>query len=306
MKNFVSLATSSTVQKIPRELLPDFEIARQLHRKHGKSYYFASQMFPRETRLATYALYAFFRVPDEIVDAAAPQSVEDALQVQKQLDDWENSWAQAYANGTSDDPILRVTSWVFHRYQIPFDYSDAFLAAMRSDLEKTRYATYKELENYMYGSAAVVGLMMTHVIGFRDQSALLHAAQLGYAMQLTNFLRDIDEDFVERGRVYMPQDELSQFGLCDDDIATRNFSPHFAEFMQFQATRARELYSESDKGIPLLASRGRLSVRVAGALYSAILDKLAAQNWNPFAGRARTNFPEKMALLWGAWKENRA
>ncbi len=126
MKNFVSIATPSTVQKIPRELLPDFEIARQLHRKHGKSYYFASQMFPRETRLATYALYAFFRVPDEIVDAAAPQSVEDALQVQKQLDDWENSWAQAYANGTSDDPILRVTSWVFHRYQIPFDYSTRF------------------------------------------------------------------------------------------------------------------------------------------------------------------------------------
>ena len=290
---------------IPRELLPDFEIARQLHRKHGTSYYFASQMFPRETRLATYALYAFFRVPDEIVDSAAPQCVEDALRVQKQLGEWEKSWRAAYESGTSDDAILRVTTWVFHRYEIPFHYSEAFLKAMRSDLEKTRYADYGELENYMYGSAAVVGLMMTHVIGFSDEKALQYAAQLGYAMQLTNFLRDIDEDYIERGRVYMPQDELTQFGVHDEDIATRNFSPHFKEFMQFQAARARELYEQADKGIPMLSTHGRLSVRVAGALYSAILGKLEEQNCNPFAGRARTNFPEKMALLLGAWKANR-
>ncbi len=294
-----------TNQNIPHELLPDFEIARQLHRKHGTSYYFASQLFPRETRLATYALYAFFRVPDEIVDAAAPQSAEDALNVQKQLNDWEISWRKAYESGTSDEPILRVASWVFHRYDIPFHYSEAFLAAMRSDLEKTRYANFGELQNYMYGSAAVVGLMMTHVIGFSYAKALLHAEQLGYAMQLTNFLRDIDEDFVQRGRVYMPQETLAQFGLCDEDIATRNFSPRFEEFMKIQAAQAREYYSESDKGVLMLSPHGRLSVRVAGALYSAILDKLEGQNWNPFRGRARTNFPEKMALLLGAWKANR-
>lgn len=304
MKSFVKTAAPEN-QTIPRELLPDFEIARRLHRKHGTSYYFASRLFPHETRLATYALYAFFRVPDEIVDAAAPQSIEDALQVQKQLDDWEKSWLKAYENGTSDDPILRVTTWVFHRYSIPFDYSEAFLQAMRSDLEKTRYANYAELENYMYGSAAVVGLMMSHVIGFSDEIALQHAAQLGYAMQLTNFLRDIDEDFVLRNRIYMPQDELAQFGLSDDDIARRNFSPRFKEFMHFQAARTRQLYQQSDKGIPMLSPAGRLPVRVAGALYGAILGKLEEQKWNPFAGRARTTFGEKLMLLQKSWKDNK-
>lgn len=305
MKNLALNLTATRVGH-PRELLPDFEIARQLHRKHGTSYYFASQLFPRETRLATYALYAFFRVPDEIVDAAAPQSIEDALAVRRQLDNWQASWEKAYQDGTSSDPILRVTSYVFHRYSIPFAYSEAFLAAMRTDLEKTRYAHYAELENYMYGSAAVVGLMMTHVIGYSDERALEHAAQLGYAMQLTNFLRDIDEDWEQRERVYMPQDELAQFGLNDNDIATRKFSPQFAEFIQFQAARAHGLYAESNKGVPMLAPEGRLPVRVAGALYGAILEKLEARDWNPFVGRARTNFGEKLALALGAWKGNRA
>ncbi len=299
------MKTISETIEHPKELLPDFEIARRLHRKHGTSYYFASQLFPRETRLATYALYAFFRVPDEIVDSAAPQDVEEALEVRRRLDLWRRNWERAYRDGDSEDPILRVTSYVFHRYAVPFEHSESFLAAMESDLEKTRYADYAELENYMYGSAAVVGLMMTHVVGFSDERALHHAAQLGYAMQLTNFLRDIDEDFIERGRIYMPLDELARFGLSEEDIAARRFSSRFAEFARFQAKRAHTLYNESNLGVPMLAPEGRLPVRLAGTLYRAILDKLEAREWDVFAGRARTTLPEKLALTVGAWRENR-
>lgn len=289
----------------PQELMADFEIARRLHRKHGTSYYFASQLFPRETRLATYALYAFFRVPDEIVDTAAPQDVEDALEVRRQLDAWRENWTRAYRDGDSEDSILRVTSYVFHRYNIPFEHSESFLAAMESDLEKTRYRDYDELQTYMYGSAAVVGLMMTHVTGFSDERALQHAAQLGYAMQLTNFLRDIDEDFVQRGRIYMPLDELTHFGLSENDIAERRFSGRFKEFVQFQAERAHSLYDDANLGIPMLAPEGRLPVRLASTLYRAILDKLEARDWDVFAGRARTSLPEKLALTVSAWRENR-
>ncbi len=283
----------------PRELAPDFEVARRLHKKHGTSYYFATKLFPEETRLATFALYAFFRVPDEIVDNSPINSADDLLRVKAEIAQWRDKWRTAYETQTSDDPILRVTTYVFHRYNIPYEYSEAFLAAMVQDLEKSEYATYTELEDYMYGSAAVVGLMMSHVIGFRDH-ALEHAKQLGYAMQLTNFLRDIDEDYQERGRVYMPQDELARFGLSTRDIAEQRFSPAFKEFMQWQCERARSLYAEADKGVPLLEKHGRFPVRVAAALYSAILGKIAQQGYNIFQGRVRTTLREKLLLTAGA------
>ena len=292
-------------KEFPAELAPAFEAARRLHRKHGTSYYFASQLFPIEKRLATYALYGFFRVPDEIVDGGAPQTAEEALKVRHELDSFQKRWETAHAQGDSDDLILRVASFVFHRHQIPFDYSIDFLQAMQTDLEKARYDDYATLEDYMYGSAAVVGLMMTHVVGYEGEGTLQHAAQLGYAMQLTNFLRDIDEDYTLRGRVYMPQDELHRFGLSNEDIEARRFSPQFQEFMEFQAQRAHALYDEANKGIPHLSSDGRLAVRVASALYRAILDKLQERDWNVFSGRARTSLPQKIALAAGAYKENR-
>lgn len=292
-------------REFPAELAPAFEAARRLHRKHGTSYYFASQLFPIEKRLATYALYGFFRVPDEIVDGWAPQTAEEAFVVRHELDRFQKRWEKAYAQGDSDDPILHAASFVFHRYQIPFAYSIDFLGAMQTDLEKARYANYAALENYMYGSAAVVGLMMTHVVGYEGEGTLRHATQLGYAMQLTNFLRDIEEDFTLRNRVYMPQDELHRFDVSDEDIEARRFSPEFREFMEFQAQRAHALYDEANKGIPNLSPDGRLAVRVASALYRAILDKLQERDWNVFAGRARTSLPQKIALAAGAYKENR-
>ena len=283
----------------PRALNVDFEVARRLHKKHGTSYYFATKLFPRTPRLATHALYAFFRVPDEIVDNSKIENTADLARVKNELSAWREQWESAYRSGESSDAVLRVTAHVFRKYNIPFEYSRAFLDAMTQDLEKTRYATYAELESYMYGSAAVVGLMMSHVIGFAE-GALPRAEKLGYAMQLTNFLRDVDEDFTERGRVYLPQDEMARFGVTDADIEARRFTPNFRNLMEFQANRARELYRESDAGIPLLARYGRFPVRTAGALYGAILDKLAQQNYDPFAGRARTNLREKLALTFRA------
>jgi phytoene synthase len=285
------------------ELAPAFEAARLLHKKHGKSYYFATRLFPRDMRLATHALYGFFRVPDEIVDNSPMRDDAEVAAVKHKLDEWQDNWSKAYRDGDSADPILHVTSYVFHKYSIPYGYSEAFLAAMITDIDKSRYRDYAELEEYMYGSAAVVGLMMAHVIGFRD-GALDYAPKLGYAMQLTNFLRDIDEDYVERKRVYMPQDELDAFGVSYDDIATRRFSEDFKRFMIFQSGRAHRLYEEADRGIPLLSRQGRFPVRVASTLYRAILGKIAEQDYNIFKGRARTSFGQKLMLTLGALRKN--
>ncbi|MBV9865134.1 MAG: phytoene/squalene synthase family protein [Abitibacteriaceae bacterium] len=299
------LVVSRSPVKHPPELSAAFEVARRLHRKHGKSYYFATRLFPEDVRLATYALYGFFRVPDEIVDTSPLRDAEDAMQVKQQLNAWQSNWATAYQTGDSPDPILRVTSYVFHRYQIPYEYSEHFLAAMLTDLEKSSYRDYDGLQQYMFGSAAVVGMMMAYVIGFNDANALHYARTLGYAMQLTNFLRDMDEDYQMRRRVYMPQDELANYGLSNEDIAARRYSKKFEAFVIYQAARAHSLYEEANEGIALLQPQGRIAVRVASSLYRAILNKIEAQQWDVFRGRARTNFPEKIMLMAEALRTNR-
>lgn len=274
-----------------------FEQARRIHKRHGTSYYFATQLFPKDIRFATYGLYAFFRIPDEIVDNP---ELRTEMAIRSHLAAWRAQWEAAYAAGDSEDAVLRVNAYLFHRYAIPLEYSLAFLDAMDQDVTKVSYCNYSDLERYMYGSAGAVGLMMAHIIGFREpKHALPCAEKLGYAMQLTNFLRDMDEDYQLRGRVYMPEEELNQFGLTHADIAQRRFSPAFRLFMEFQAERAQRLYAEAEVGIPLLMPEGRPAVRVASVLYHAILTKLAAQDWNVFKGRARTSLLEKAWLAIG-------
>jgi 15-cis-phytoene synthase len=274
----------------------DYEAARKLHQKHGTSYYFATKLFPYEMRRSTFALYAFFRVPDEIVDNCV-----SATEAQKQLNAWCLQWEHAYQTGEAEHPVLRITAHTFHHHHIPYSYSKIFLEAMQRDLTDTRYNTYQDLESYMYGSAAVVGLMMSYVIGFQDKSALPFAEKLGYAMQLTNFLRDIDEDYVLRDRIYMPLDEMAEFGVTPEQIKNKEFDENFQAFMAFQSARAARLYDEASVGIALLTPSGQRAVRVASVLYRAILGKLAQQDNNPFAGRARTSTWEKICLAARVW-----
>jgi phytoene synthase len=282
------------------ELRRAYASARALHRLHGKSYFFATQLFPRELRQATYAIYAFVRVPDEIVDNSPQSTPQERAAIAQKLNQWREDWRLAYRTRASSDPVLHVAALTYHAYSIPPSTAEDFIDAMIQDLEKSRYASFEELKQYMWGSACVVGVMMSHLVGFSEPRTLEHAAKLGHAMQLTNFLRDIDEDFQLRNRIYMPQDEMSRFGITDDDIANRRFSPAFRDFMRFQAARAHELYEEANAGIPLLNKQGRGAVLAASTLYRAILDKLEAQNWDPFIKRAKTSLPEKV------WRVGRA
>ena len=274
-----------------------YRAARALLKHHGKSYYFSTRLFPRELQEATCALYAFVRLPDEIVDNSPQETPAEIAAIKDELLRFLARWKTAYRTGDSGDPILDFAAHIFHQRGVPFEYSQSFLDAMIQDTHQTRYSDYEDLERYMYGSASCVGLMMSHIIGYSDDKALGYATQLGNAMQLTNFLRDIDEDYQQRGRVYMPQDELKRFGLSDEDIARRRFSPQFREFMRFQVERAHDLYDEANRGIALLNPEGRFAVASASTLYRAILDKLEAQNFDPFGGRVATSGAEKIALL---------
>lgn len=267
--------------------------ARSILRHHGKSYYFSTCLFPRELQDSTCALYAFVRLPDEIVDSSRGNTAE----AREKLLEYVEAWNKAYRTGFSKHPILQLASETFHQHAIPYEYSESFLRTMIQDTEKAEYEDYAELERYMYGSAACIGLMMSYIIGYTEAKALEHAQKLGYAMQMTNFLRDIDEDFQEHGRVYMPKEELAQFGLSRSDIENRRFGASFQQFMQWQAQRCECLYEEANVGIAMLQPKGRFAVATASTLYRAILGKMEQRGWNPFDGRAATSLPEKLWLV---------
>ncbi len=266
---------------------------RAITEKYGTSYYFATQFFPREVREGIYAVYAFARIPDEIVDGRAKTTKEETL---RELNEWREQWRRATAEGRSDDAVMNAIVHYFRKFRIPAEDGEAFLQSMFMDEEVAEYETYADLEKYMYGSAGVIGLMVTRIVGYSSEKAFEHALKLGYAFQLTNFLRDIREDHEELGRVYMPQEELRKFGLSSRDISARVYDERFVRFMKFQIKRNRQIYREALPGIPMLAFRGRLAVKIAYVLYKAILAEVERVNYNIYLGRVRTNFRQKVWL----------
>lgn len=269
------------------------EKCREITRRYGTSFYFATQFFPAAMRDGIYAIYAFARIPDEIVDD--PAKTDRTVTLTK-LNEWRRSWLLAMTAGRSDDAVLNAIVVMFKKHGITADIGEAFLKSMFMDEEKFVYENYAELEEYMYGSAGVIGLMVTRIVGFSNDAAFPHAVKLGYAFQLTNFLRDIREDYEELGRVYMPQDELRQFDLSDKDIESQSTDERFIAFMKFQIERNREVYREALPGIPMLNWRGRLAVRVSYVLYKEILAEIERAQYNIYLGRVRTNFRQKLWL----------
>ncbi len=274
-------------------LAEGYEKCRAITKRYGTSFYFATQFFPKETRDGIYAVYAFARIPDEIVDDTNNRDREEAI---AKLTSWRHGWRKAMIEGRSDDDVMNAIVHAFHKYNIPIEDGEAFLRSMFMDEEKSEYRNFAELEDYMYGSAGVIGLMVTRVVGFSTDKAFPFAVKLGYAFQLTNFLRDIREDCDELGRIYMPQDELIRFGLSSDDIREQVRDERFLEFMRWQIERNRSIYREALPGIKLLNWRGRLAVRISYVLYKAILNEIERANYNIYAGRVRTNYRQKLAL----------
>ena len=259
---------------------------------YGTSYYWATKLFPRDIRHATYVLYTWVRVPDEIVDNSPQEKIEETRTL---LLDYVTKWKEAYEKQMSDIPVLDAAAKVFHKYNIPYDVSAKFLQAMISDLHTKRYETYLDLEDYMAGSAAAVGIMMSYILGFKD-GALPYARMLGDAMQMTNFLRDVQEDIDERDRIYLPQEDMRLFNITDEHVINHN-SDALRPLIRDQVEKVRAQYVESMKGIPMLR-RGKLPVAYAAFLYSALLSKLEEQDYDVFAGRVYTTKRDKLALLW--------
>lgn len=264
------------------------ECAR-LTRAHGTTYFWGAMLLERPRRRHVHAVYALCRLADDIVDApGATQG--DVAGTRASLAAFRARFGEALDGRPADDTLAAVADTV-RRCGIEEECFERFFDAMAMDLVVDRYETFDDLCGYMEGSAAVIGEMMLPVLGATDPRARRPARALGLAFQLTNFLRDYAED-LERGRVYVPQEDLRRFGV--DPLAPR-LDESWRALMRFEIERNRALYREAEPGLAQLPPRSARCVATAHRLYSAILDRIEARDYDVFSGRARVPTLRKAA-----------
>lgn len=270
-----------------------FEYARKITAHYSKSFYFSARMLPRERRWATFALYGFCRHCDNLIDTPRQRTETEILREIQRLTE---ELQIAYNTGESQDPIIRAFILVAKAYGIPIAYPLDLLNGVAMDVQQTRYKTFDELSLFCYRVAAVVGLMMTHVLGYKDERAFGYAKQLGIAMQLTNILRDVKED-KEMGRLYIPHTDLAEFGVTEQDIFQEKMTPRLRALMEFQIERADQYYTEAIPGISLLETESQYAIYSAAKIYRGILRKIEAHDYNPFLGRVFVPSIQKIGIL---------
>jgi len=286
-------ATTGTVLAVPvdgtaeaEKLARGYAECARLTWRHGTTYYWGALLLPRERRRHVYAVYALCRLADDIVDDQETIDTEDKADTAARLEAFAQSFRDALAAGASDDPVMAAIVHSVRVCAVDPECFDRFFAAMAMDLTTTTYETWEDLLGYMEGSAAVIGEMMLPVLQPTSPAAKEPARSLGFAFQLTNFLRDVDED-LDRGRVYVPQEDLRRFGVDLHAPGGRTASPQWRDCLAFEIARNRELYAHADTGIALLPPRSARCVGTARVLYARILDRIERAGYDVFAGRVR-------------------
>lgn len=272
---------------------------RGITKKHAKTFYMATRFLPNEKQRGIFAIYGLCRYLDDLVDEAEDLIHDQKITVERvdeKLAMFKQRLIDVYEGRIVDDPILTAFSDTLRKYQISMDLPFLLMDGVKTDLVKTRFKDFSEVYDYSYKVASVVGLMTSEVFGYLDRKALDYAVDLGIAMQLTNILRDIGED-LRRGRIYIPQNELKEYGIQEDELFSYLLDEKFKSLMEFQIERAREYYNKADKGIAMLSGDSRLPVYLARHNYGRILHKIEENNYNVFDHRAYLNYTEKISIL---------
>jgi phytoene synthase len=277
-----------------------YEECRKLHAAHGKTYYLATLLLPPAKRPYVWALYGFARYADEFVDsleAPDPQALLD--------------WGAAFLDGLSAEPgsithpVSLAMTHTMRRWLIPRAHVEAFLESMQMDITVTGYPTYADLEKYMYGSASVIGLQMLPILEPVAPEAAARARTLGEAFQMSNFVRDVGED-LQRGRVYLPQEDLDTFGVTRDVLARGVVTPSVRELLRFEIERTRALYAFAEPGIDMLHPTSRDCVRTAFKLYGGILDAVESAHYQVLTQRVSVPLTRRLAVALPAARHARA
>lgn len=268
-----------------------YERTAEITAFHSRSFHLASALLPREKRRAARALYAFCRVTDDIVDGPGPDRGAA-------LDAWrERALA---ARPPREDLVAQAWADARHRYGIPLGFAEQLISGIGMDLRINRYPSFETLTEYAYSVASTVGLMSMYIVGFSDSHAVPYALKMGVALQLTNILRDVGEDW-RSGRLYLPQDELAAFGIDESDIAAGHVTEQWKEYARFYVDRNHRLYEEAWPGIGMLSPDGRFAIGAAAELYRGILNQIERNGYDVFSQRAHLGKLSKLSRLPGIW-----
>ena len=283
-------------------LRESYRYCRRLNAEHGRTYFLATRLLAPSQRPAVHALYGFARYADDILDDLDSQAT--VAEREARLEQLAERFVRGDEAAAASEPVLPAVLHTARTYQIPLNLFDDFLASMRMDLTISDYPDRPALNRYMRGSAEVIGLQMLPILGTVGplSDAEPCAEALGRAFQLTNFLRDIDED-LDRNRVYLPADELAAFGVdrelltwCHDNHRT---DPRVRQALAAQHEITRAIYREAQKGIALLAPQSRPCVATAFTLYSEILDRIEDIDYAVFSERASVGKGRRLQVFTG-------
>lgn len=269
-----------------------YKQAEKITSQHSRSFYFASGLLPEEKRAAVRALYAFCRTVDDIVDETSDAERNCQL----------DYWRAMVETASFEDNDLIAAAWAdtLTRYHIPRHYALQLIDGVARDLSQVRYQTFEELTTYCYGVASTVGLMSMYIVGFESHEAIPYAIKLGVALQMTNILRDVGEDY-RNGRLYLPREELAFYGIPESDIARGHVTDNWRQFMKFQLDRTRQLYETSWEGVKMLEREGQLAIGAASVFYEGILHEIEKNDYNVFSCRASLSTLRKVSRIPALW-----
>lgn len=269
-------------------------VSRRVTKGSGSNFYYSFLFLPKAKREAIYAVYAFCRLSDDLVDEAMAGGDPTAA-----LNGWRKE-LDGYFQDRVGHPVIVAAGQAARRFNIPKRYFDELLNGMEMDLTRRRYATFEELYTYCYRVAAVVGLICIEVFGYTNPRTKEYAERLGIAFQLTNILRDLAVD-AARGRVYLPKDEMMRFGYSEEALLAGVYSEAFVELMRFQCGRARQYYQAASLALPSEDRRSLLAAEIMRAIYYRLLLQIEEQRYNVFRGNIALPKSQKLLLASGLW-----
>ncbi len=289
----------------PQALTPDARQCEVITREHARTFAIASRFLPAKKRRGAFAVYAFCRVADDIVDRGA---TGDRETLRRELSGYLSALHNAL-DGRPEGPIFRELKWTVDEFGVPADALLELMGGVACDLAPAHYATWADLTSYCEGVASSVGAMCTYVFGVAgDESmrarALKYARTLGVAMQLTNILRDVGED-AARSRCYLPEDDLAAFGITAHEVLndpTLGTTARWRSLMRYEIARARALYDAAAPGIALLDGDAQRCARACAEGYAAILGAIEQIDYDSFATRAKVGRWARAGLMWSIWR----
>ncbi len=271
------------------------EQSRQIAKKSKSSFYYAFNLLPEDKREAMNNIYAFCRKTDDIVDEGnEPEPVK-----YENLRKWRNEFEKALEN-RSDYPLVNTLITTIRKFKIPIDPFFDLIKGMEIDLQQQRFESFSDLMDYCYKVASTIGLMSIEVFGYKHESTKQFAIKLGYALQLTNILRDVKKD-AERGRIYLPKEDLERFNYSEEELLRNEYNENFVNLMKFETERAKEFFREATCSLDYEDKPAMFAARAMQHIYFRLLKRIEENHFDVYSKEIKVPKIEKVGIALGVW-----